>query len=109
MSELPVVYVLYLSSTSFIYRLRPLCGDYVLYQEALLSSLSKQNEEFTAQVSATTRFADEILINTANQVFYDSAVSKLRGGENLNDEEFIKDILLGKKSINDSASARSPD
>lgn len=62
------------------------------FQEALLSSLSKQNEEFTAQVSATTRFADEILINTANQVFYDSAVSKLRGGENLNNEEFIKGV-----------------
>lgn len=65
---------------------------YGQFQSSVLLSLSSQNNEFASQVSATSRFADEILINTANQIFYDSAVTKLREGEALSNSEFIDGV-----------------
>ena len=51
---------------------------YSQFQKSLLSSLTKQNEEFASQVSSTTKLADEILISITNQLFYDPAVTLLR-------------------------------
>lgn len=71
--------------------------SYGQFQESLLSSLAKQNEEFASQVSSTTKFADGILISITNQLFYDSAVTLLRKSEKISNFEFIE----GMRRIND--------
>ena len=75
--------------------------SYSQFQESLLSSLTKQNEEFASQVSSTTKFADEILISITNQLFYDPAVTLLRKSEKISNFEFIEGI----RRINDIAAS----
>ena len=70
---------------------------YSQFQKSLLSSLTKQNEEFASQVSSTTKLADEILISITNQLFYDPAVTLLRKSEKISNFEFIEGI----RQIND--------
>ncbi len=70
---------------------------YSQFQESLLASLAKQNEEFASQVSSMTQFADEILISTTNQIFYDPAVALLREGVGISNFDFI----AGMRRIND--------
>ena len=48
---------------------------YSQFQESMLKSMNDQNIYFTDQVGATTRFADEVLMDIANQIFYDSQVA----------------------------------
>lgn len=71
--------------------------SYSQFQKSLLSSLTKQNEEFASQVSSTTKFADDILISITNQLFYDPAVTLLRKSEKISNFEFIEGI----RRIND--------
>ena len=61
---------------------------YSQFQKSLLSSLTKQNEEFASQVSSTTKLADEILISITNQLFYDPAVTLL--GEGATDQQIAR-------------------
>jgi len=65
---------------------------YSQFQESLLSSLTKQNEDFASQVRSTTEFADEILISTTNQIFYDPAVTLLRKNDEISNFDFIDGI-----------------
>lgn len=65
---------------------------YSQFQDSLLASLAKQTEEFASQVSSTSKFADEILIGTTNQIFYDPAVLLLRESKEISNFEFINGI-----------------
>jgi YesN/AraC family two-component response regulator len=75
--------------------------SYSQFQESLLSSLTKQNEEFASQVSSTTKFADDILLSITNQLFYDPAVTLLRKSGKISNFEFIEGI----RRINDIAAS----
>jgi len=53
------------------------------YQRSLVKAIEDQTAFFINHVDASTFFADEILIDISNQVFYDSTITKLREDTNL--------------------------
>lgn len=62
------------------------------YQQSLVKTLEDQTSFFINHVDASTFFADEILIDISNQVFYDSTIKKLRENTNLTNMEVIEGI-----------------
>ena len=62
------------------------------YQRSLVKAIEDQTAFFINHVDASTFFADEILIDISNQVFYDSTIKKLRENTNLTNMEVIEGI-----------------
>ncbi len=62
------------------------------YQRSLVKAIEDQTAFFINHVDASTFFADEILIDISNQVFYDSTIKKLRENTSLTNMEVIEGI-----------------
>ena len=65
---------------------------YRQFRKSLLDTMTKQRQEFARQVSATCAFSDQILIDTANQIYYDETITRLRESYNLSNYDFIEGI-----------------
>ena len=67
-------------------------GIYHQFQTILLEAINEQNTSFVSQVSSTADFAEEMMQNIANQIFYSQTVNKLRSYPTLTNAQIISGI-----------------